>query len=161
MSTREVVYTDLNRELRLTSSQSVLFSEAVAEAVGLHSTDVECIDLLNLFGPMTAGQLAERTGLTSGAITRLIDRLERAGFVRREADPKDRRRVIVVANAAEVQARIFPYFAPLGRRMGELWARYGDEQLALVVDFIRESNRIMGEEIARVRKERDEGARSV
>src|SRR5919109_4895952 len=86
---------ELSREMRLMSSFDALFSQAVAERVGMHSTDIETMDLLNTLGPMTAGELSERTGLSSGATTRLIDRMERAGYVRRRPDQHDRRCVIV------------------------------------------------------------------
>src|SRR5438128_11934236 len=61
---------ELSREMRLMSSFDALFSQAVAERVGMHATDIETMDLLNTLGPMTAGELAERTGLSSGATTR-------------------------------------------------------------------------------------------
>src|SRR5690606_6880522 len=70
------------------------FHAAVAESVGLSLTDLRYLHLVTE-GPVTAGDLARRTGLTTGAVTRVIDRLQRAGFVRRAADPSDRRRVIV------------------------------------------------------------------
>ena len=76
----------LDHLLRRVSAQSVLLSDAVADHVGLNSTDLECLDLLFLAGPTTAGQLAEHTGLTTGAMTAVIDRLERATLVRRSHD---------------------------------------------------------------------------
>src|SRR5579875_3784865 len=79
-------------EFRRSSAYSVLFSQAVAVRLGVNSTDMECADLLFLNGPMTAGRLAGLTGLTTGAITGVINRLERRGWVQREADPSDRRR---------------------------------------------------------------------
>lgn len=143
-------FSALAREVRLASSLTVLYSQAVGERLGVHSTDIETMDLLHLYGPMTAGQLAERAGLSSGATTRLIDRLERAGFVRRRPDKDDRRRVIVEPSwerAAEVMA----LFEGLGRRMAELWSRYTPEQLEVITDFIRRGNAIMSEEHARLR----------
>jgi len=82
-------------EFRRMSALSTLISHAIAERVGIHSTDMECLDVLLMSGPATAGQLAERTGLTTGAVTRLVDRLASRGLVRRREDPADRRRVIV------------------------------------------------------------------
>ena len=149
-SQRNATLEALNRETRLSSTLTVLFSQAVAERLGVHSTDVETLDLLNLMGPLTAGRLAELTGLTTGATTRLIDRMERAGFAHRRPDPNDRRRVIVEWSAASA-GRIMPLFEPLGRRLGELWQSYSDEELALVLDFTRRTNEILSEENQRLR----------
>jgi DNA-binding MarR family transcriptional regulator len=117
----------------------------------VHSTDVETLDLLNLMGPMTAGRLAELTGLTTGATTRLIDRMERAGFAHRRPDPNDRRRVIVEWSS-DCAAQVMPLFASLGRRMSELWDTYNDDELALVQDFMRRTNGILADENQRLRE---------
>src|SRR5262245_6591443 len=95
---KAAVLKELGIEIRRMSAQGVLLSAAVAERVGLSSSDLECLDFIVMAGgePVTAGQLAAATGLTSGAITGLVDRLERAGFVRREPDLVDRRKVRVV-----------------------------------------------------------------
>lgn len=77
---------------------TVMFHQAVADRLGLHPTDHKCLDLLREEGPMSAGELAEATGLTSGAITGVADRLERAGFLHRESDPHDRRRILLRVN---------------------------------------------------------------
>jgi DNA-binding MarR family transcriptional regulator len=138
------------REVRLSTSLTVLFSQAVADRLGVHSTDIETMDLLHIFGPMTAGQLAERSGLTSGATTRLIDRLERAGFVTRRHDDADRRRVIIEPSW-EQAAAVMSCFEPMGRRMGQLWSTYTPEQLAVIIDFMQRGNEIMLEENARLR----------
>src|SRR5258708_2759629 len=82
---------------RQLSAATIMFHQAIADQLGLHPTDHKCADLLILKGPMTAGELAELTGLTTGAITGVVDRLAEAGFVRREDDPGDRRRVILRA----------------------------------------------------------------
>src|SRR5215813_7664872 len=97
----------LNRAMRDASGQGVLYSQAVAERLGINSTDLECLDSVVLRGPLTAGELADATGLTTGAITGVIDRLERAGFARRERDKDDRRRVLVRAQQAAIK-RIAP-----------------------------------------------------
>src|SRR6266496_5266946 len=90
---------DLTQELitqfRYVSANSVMFSQAVADKVGLHSTDQECLDFLLLNGPSTAGQLSKYTGLTSGAVTAMVDRLIKAGYVRREHSEEDRRKVVI------------------------------------------------------------------
>ena len=84
----------LNHAMRRSGAQWSLFSQAVAARVGISASDFECLDLVILEGAVTPGRLAEASGLTTGAITGVIDWLERAGFVRRDPDPTDRRRVL-------------------------------------------------------------------
>ena len=99
----------LDRMLQLVSSQSVLVSEAIAERLDMHPSDLEALGFLIGEGPVPAGRLSAITGLTSGAVTRMIDRLERDGYVRRESDPRDRRRVLVRVNPERLAdaARLF------------------------------------------------------
>jgi DNA-binding MarR family transcriptional regulator len=149
-SDRTELLAALDREMRTISAQSVLLSQAAAERLGMNSTDMECLDLLNLHGPVPAGRLAELTDLTTGAITGVIDRLERAGYARRERDPHDRRKVIV-RPVLERQAEAAPIFEPLARAMAELFARYSDDELALILDFAGRANAITMEQIARLR----------
>jgi DNA-binding MarR family transcriptional regulator len=150
-STRARLLAELEREIRLMGARSVLLSQAIASRLGLSPTDLETLDLLHAHGPLTAGRLAELTGLTTGAITGMVDRLERAGLVRRERDAKDRRRVIVhlVAERARAIARMYE---PLARGMAELHGRYTTEQLALMVDYTRRGNAIALEHIERVER---------
>jgi hypothetical protein len=83
---RVALLQELEEAMRRTSAQGVLFGQTVANVAGISGSDLDCMDFLNLEGRMTAGRLAELTGLTTGAITGVIDRLEKAGFVRRERD---------------------------------------------------------------------------
>src|SRR4051794_26920350 len=87
----------LQQELRNFSDQDVLFSQALADRLGINLTDFKCLSILERTGAVTAGKLAELTGLTTGAVTGLIDRLEKAGWARRVRDPNDRRHVIIEA----------------------------------------------------------------
>ena len=119
-------------------AQSVLMSHAVAGRVGLTTTDLECLDLVGLRGSASAGELAKGTGLSTGATTALIDRLERAGYVRREADPKDRRRVVVRLDE-ETIAPIAALYAPIANRSMAVWKRFTDEELAIVERFLVET----------------------
>jgi DNA-binding MarR family transcriptional regulator len=137
----------LDEAVRKVGAQSVLISDLVATRVGLNSTDLECLDLLYLAGGITAGRLAEHTGLTTGATTAVIDRLERAGFVRRRRDPEDRRRVFVEV-VPESGDPIVPLYIPLMKAMERLNARYDDEQLAVVVDFLTQAFEVGAEHIA-------------
>ena len=134
-SRRTELLTRLDGALRKVSAQSVLLSDTVARLVGLNSTDLECLDLLFLSGPATAGRLAAHTGLTTGATTAVIDRLERAGYVRRTRDTQDRRVVVVEALPAGIK-RIEPLYRRLARSMDQLHHAYDERQLALVADYL-------------------------
>jgi DNA-binding MarR family transcriptional regulator len=120
------------------STATVMFHQAIADRLGLNVTDHKCIDLLLLNGPLTAGEVARQTGLTTGAITAVIDRLEKAGYVRRADDAHDRRRVIVQVVPRRCR-EIERLFAPFAATFGELSARYKDEELAVILDFMTRS----------------------
>jgi DNA-binding MarR family transcriptional regulator len=135
----------LEREVRQASALGVVFSEAVAGRLGINPTDLECLDLISMRGRMTAGELARATGLTTGAVTGMIDRLERVGFARRERDPEDRRRVFVVVQPAALQSAE-PYYQSLSRGMSAVLSRYSDSELALLVDFFTRSHAVMSKE---------------
>ena len=137
--------------LREASGKSVLFSQAVADRVGMNPTDLESLELLVRHGPMTAGQLAERTGLTTGAVTGLIDRLERHGYARRERHPSDRRSVIVRPLLEAVERDLGPAFVPMDRAMHALLARYSDEEIAVILDFMTRAAEMTNEQIAALR----------
>jgi DNA-binding MarR family transcriptional regulator len=124
----------LNAAMRDASGQGVLYSQAVAGRLGMNSTDLECLDHI-LRGPVTAGRLADLTGLTTGAITGVIDRLERIGLARRESDPDDRRKTVVRALPAVLE-RIAPLFQPMERASMAVLSKYRDDELALILDFL-------------------------
>jgi DNA-binding MarR family transcriptional regulator len=148
---RAAIEAKLERALRETSAQSVLFSQAVADQVGLNATDLEALDLLVRHGPLTAGRLAELTGLTTGAITGLVDRLERRGYVQREPHPSDRRSV-VVRPLTEVALRdLAPCYAPMSQAIAGLCGRFTDAELAAIADFVARAAVITGEQVARLR----------
>ena len=86
---------ELARELRQFNGLGAAFFRAASARTGITATDMQVIDNLDSTGPTTAGQLADLTGLTTGAITGMLNRLEEAGLVRRERDPNDGRKVIV------------------------------------------------------------------
>jgi DNA-binding MarR family transcriptional regulator len=110
---REQAVRDLKLNLRHFVVELLISSYEATEDVGVNPTDFGSLCLLLLHGPAPAGRLAELTGLTTGAVTGVIDRLERGGFVRREVDPSDRRKVIVVPDAGRVDRDLFPHFPSL------------------------------------------------
>lgn len=125
--------------MRLSSAQGGAFGQAVAERMGIAASDLECVEILQLEGRVTAGRLAEATGLTTGAMTGVIDRLEKAGFVHRERDEVDRRKVYVTLDQASA-ARIGDLYAPMQRAMLESWSNYSDEELEVLLRFAQESH---------------------
>src|SRR3981081_1575537 len=111
---RAALMEELEHAVRRSSAQGVIFGQTVAGRLGISSSDLECLDFLNLEGRVTAGRLAEGTGLNTGAITGVVDRLEKAGFVRRERDENDRRKVFIATNPANI-AKIGAFYEPLQR----------------------------------------------
>jgi DNA-binding MarR family transcriptional regulator len=132
---RDELVAALNRALRDASGQGVLYSQAVAERLGIGSTDLEGLDIIVMRGPLTAGELASASGLTTGAITGVIDRLDRAGFVKREHDDADRRKVLVRALPA-VERRVMPLFRPMEQAALSALSDYDEKDLALLLDFL-------------------------
>lgn len=131
---------DLATALTIAAQQSandgVMMHQAVADRLGMHVTDLRCLNMLRLGGPATAGELATRTGLTTGAVTRMIDRLLKAGYVRREHDDKDRRRVVITAVRERID-EIAPHYEVLAREFGAAMAEYTPEQLELVLNVFQ------------------------
>ncbi|OOC54393.1 MULTISPECIES: MarR family winged helix-turn-helix transcriptional regulator [Nocardiopsis] len=117
------------------STAVVLFHEAVGQRLGLRALDHRALGLIEREGPLTAGALAELTGLTPGAVTGLVDRLSRLGYVRRVPDPADRRRVLVSADT-EARPDLADAFTGLSRAMGDLVAKYDDTELAAITDYV-------------------------
>jgi DNA-binding MarR family transcriptional regulator len=143
----------LNEAARRHSTATVLFHAALAERLGLGGTDHKTADLIARHGPMTAGDIAELTGLTTGAVTGVLDRLERAGFVRRERDPDDRRRVVVrLVPDSAIMRRAAALFQSLGRSCAVAFADYDDQALALLLDFLRRAEQLMQRETAKLRE---------
>lgn len=124
--------------VRRSSAAGVLHSQAVAKKVGVNSTDLECLDLILTGGPATAGEIGRRTGLTSGAVTGLIDRLERQGLVERFRDAQDRRKVLVRVRE-EAVAKFAPFFEPMAAAFLDLVKGYSNEELNLLSDFAERS----------------------
>jgi DNA-binding MarR family transcriptional regulator len=112
-------------------------SYEATEDIGVNPTDFGSLCLLLLHGPAPAGRLAELTGLTTGAVTGVIDRLEQGGFVRREVDPTDRRKVIVVPDAVRVERDLFPHFPSLKKAAAQrFYDDFSVAELELITDFL-------------------------
>lgn len=133
---RQALLGELLHEIRANQRATDAVDEAAAEAIGVNRTDSKCIDILEQHGRMSAGELARQSGLTTGAVTAVIDRLERLEYVRRVADPADRRRVLVELTP-RLQRMIQELMGPLGDAGFPLIDRYSDEQLELLIEFTR------------------------
>ena len=132
----------LGEEIRAGQRATDVVDDLVAEAMGVNRTDARCLDIVEQHGRISAGELALASGLTTGAVTAVVDRLERTGYARRVADTTDRRRVLVelTPGARELIWEL------MGRPMREanvpVMDRYSDAQLKLLIDFQRQSREI-------------------
>jgi DNA-binding MarR family transcriptional regulator len=134
---RDNVVRELKMHLRQFVVQVIVSNFEATEEVGLNSTDFASLCLLLLHGSAPAGRLAELTGLTTGAVTGLVDRLERAGLVRREIDPTDRRKVIVVPDARRVERDVFPHFPSLQQAATTaFYEEFTIAELEVITDFM-------------------------
>jgi DNA-binding MarR family transcriptional regulator len=147
---REALLAALSQAMRSFNNQVSFYSEAVAATVGIHPTDLDCLSVIALEGGASPGRLADVSGLTSGAITGVIDRLERDGFVRRRPDPTDRRKVLVEP-VPEAMPRVAAAFVPMLSASSELAARYDDDQLATIIDYVTRATPMLHEETLRLR----------
>ncbi|MGW1762903.1 MarR family winged helix-turn-helix transcriptional regulator [Streptomyces sp. NPDC002073] len=128
-----------------------LFNQAMADHVGLHPTDMQCIALLDMEpGPVSTGDIARLTGLTSGSATRLVDRMVKAGIVERQTDPQDRRRSLV-ALAPEARARIGEAWETPGRAFGAVLDGYSDDELAVIGDYLHRAAEVGRAQAERLR----------
>ena len=122
------------------------FDERVAKKLKLSRTDMRCLDLIGRFGPLTAGRLAEESGLTTGAVTFILDRLEEAGMVTRRRDTGDRRRVWVEI-VPEAQERLQDLQQPVAEEMREVAQRFEADELAAVRDFMRQAKEVFQRQV--------------
>jgi DNA-binding MarR family transcriptional regulator len=140
------------KAVRRTGSLLNLMGQAAAERIGINATDLNCLNILSFSGAMTAGEMARATGLTTASITGVIDRLEAAGFVRRERDPADRRRVVVTIVLEKALTQVATVFAPMVGDWQQLATRYTDDELRLIVGFYDQMEQIIREHLSRLRE---------
>src|ERR1022692_1394911 len=137
--------------IRRTSSLMQLVSQAAADRIGINATDLNCLNILSFSGHMTAGELARATGLTTASITGVADRLEEAGYVRRERDPADRRRVVIRLVLDRALTDVAPVFLPMIRALEQAAARYTDDELKLIVEFYGRIGQVFRDHLALLR----------
>jgi DNA-binding MarR family transcriptional regulator len=142
----------LERASRDYAGRSVMFHQAIADSLGLNVTDLKCLDLARDMPEITPSKLAALTGLTTGSITAVLDRLEQAGYICRERDLHDRRKVIIQPIPEWILPRLTPIFTSLGEAMAaEFGTQYSQRDLALILDFIQRSGRVLQHETAKLR----------
>jgi DNA-binding MarR family transcriptional regulator len=133
---RREILDELAQVGREHSDATVLFHASIASLLDLHATDYKVLGVLERSGPLSAGDIARQSGLAAASVTNLIDRLEQKGFVRRVADPADRRRVMVEA-ITERLSGARSLFASTRRSLAELYDRYSERDLSVIADFLR------------------------
>jgi len=149
--TRHALSQDIiERLVRRHSIATVLFHEAIAERLQLSPADHKCLDLLHERGPLTGSNLATITDLTSGAITGVVARLERAGYLRREPDPDDRRQQILHATRERL-GDLHQVFDPVRADVAAVLAQFDAHQLSAVAEFLRRSTEIAYRHVALLR----------
>jgi DNA-binding MarR family transcriptional regulator len=136
----------LNQQSRELSNRTVLFHHWISELLGLNTIDHKCLDIIvRANSSITGAQLANIAGLSSGAITGVIDRLEKAGYVVRERDQKDRRLVYIRPVMQKIEKDIGPIFESLQEIMTKIYSNYSDKELASILDATTKINQIMNE----------------
>ncbi len=139
---------------RQMSTGTILFHNAVSEATGLSSVELKAVDILDRLGPLTAGELSLQTGLTTGAVTSLIDRLQDKHIAARRTDPEDRRKVIVELLHNQKLQRIGSMYDSLSEAWQTLLNTYSEPELRLISDFLQRSAVMMHEETGKVSSSR-------
>jgi DNA-binding MarR family transcriptional regulator len=132
--------------MRGLGNRTVLYQQHVAASLGLYNNDFLSVDILHEKGPITAGELSKLTGLATGSVTALIDRLEKNGFVRRENDPNDRRKVIIVP-LYENKEEVSNTYLPLHTAMVKLASSYTDDELEFITQFLGKASMVLEEQI--------------
>ncbi len=151
MSRHELIE-EINADGRKMSTVTVIFHQTIAEKAGLSGSDHKYLDLLFQEGAMTAGRLAELTGLTTGAVTGIIDRLEKQGMVKRESDPDDRRKVLVVPLMENAFKRLAPVFEPLREDLEAYFDPYSDEELEIIRKYLVDTVAFFSSKIQKLKK---------
>ena len=136
---------------RRTGSLMQLMGQAAADRIGVNATDLNCMNILSFSGHLTAGELAKATGLTTASITGVVDRLEEAGFVRRERDTADRRRVVIHLDVPKALAAVGPIFGPMMGAWQRMASQYTDDELRLIVQFYDQMEDVVREHLQRLR----------
>ena len=129
----------LRRAVRLFIAGASFLSQRAADALGLHPTDMQFVNLLDLLGPMTPGALAQWSGLSSGGVTVVLDRLESAGYVRRKPNPDDRRSLLIHLQPAR-QERVDANYKGAQEQFAEVTEGFSEAELEVILRFFTASS---------------------
>ncbi|MCY9006631.1 MarR family winged helix-turn-helix transcriptional regulator [Peribacillus frigoritolerans] len=143
----------LTHRLQRYGMRSVLFQQNMAQKIGVSHTDLKSAEILNETGPITAGELSKITGLSTGSVTALINRLEKSGYVKRERDQLDGRKVMIMP-IPERQEQIKSHYQSLSMATKELCSAYNEQELILINQFVEEITKIMDKENDKLMSER-------
>ncbi|MCY8939208.1 MULTISPECIES: MarR family winged helix-turn-helix transcriptional regulator [Peribacillus] len=144
----------LTHRLQRYGMRSVLFQQNMAQKIGVSHTDLKSAEILNETGPITAGELSKITGLSTGSVTALINRLEKSGYVKRERDQLDGRKVMIMP-IPERQEQIKSHYQSLSTATKELCSAYNEQELILINQFVEEITKIMDKENDKLMSERE------
>lgn len=144
----------LTHRLQRYGMRSVLFQQNMAQKIGVSHTDLKSAEILNETGPITAGELSKITGLSTGSVTALINRLEKSGYVKRERDQLDGRKVMIMP-IPERQEQIKSHYQSLSMATKELCSAYNKQELILINQFVEEITKIMDKENDKLMSERE------
>ncbi|MGE7768503.1 MarR family winged helix-turn-helix transcriptional regulator [Peribacillus sp. NPDC096540] len=144
----------LTHSLQRYGMRSVLFQQNMAHKIGVTHTDLKTAEILKEKGPITAGELSKMTGLSTGSVTALIDRLENSGYVKRERDRKDGRRVMIVPMPAR-QEQIKSHYQSLSTATKKLCSTYNEQELTFILQFVEGISEIMDKENDKLLSERE------
>ena len=149
MKDRKALVQQASSEIRSYQTAVDRFDEVAVGLLGINRTDGRCLDILEQHGPMTAGDLARAAGLTTGAMTTLLDRMERIGYLRRAPHPTDRRRIMVELTD-KMRRRIHQIYTPVGKEGAELLACLSERQLELIAEVMRTARQLLERHTERV-----------
>jgi MarR family transcriptional regulator, organic hydroperoxide resistance regulator len=147
----------LIRAIREFIAGAVLHNQRLADQLGINYTDQQVLNLVDLAGSAKPGDLARMTALTTGGVTVCLDRLERAGFIRRERNPDDRRSVIV-RTQPERMKEVMALYRSVNEVMGEIFSAYSEKELETVLDFLERTNRTRVETYGAEEAKKSKGA---
>ncbi|MBM3667272.1 MAG: MarR family transcriptional regulator [Actinobacteria bacterium] len=148
---KEGLIDEISLAIRTQHNQVYAYDDIAASRLGVNRTDLRVMDILTREEPLTAGELADRTRLTTGAVTAVLDRMEETGYVRRRHDPEDRRRVLVEV-APKAWERCAEIWGPLSLDAVELMASYSTSELETILDFFERGNKTQRHHLERVGK---------
>ncbi|CAH0122357.1 hypothetical protein PAE9249_04907 [Paenibacillus sp. CECT 9249] len=144
---REQLLQKLFSQFQENSTLTIMIHQGIATKLGLNETDHKSLDIIGKNQPMTAGELSEYTGLSTGAVTGVLNRLEKIGYICRGEDPADKRRVIISINQAKLEEKIPIVLENLTTQTRKILSIYSDEELQFIIDFYIRCNHYLYEVI--------------